>query len=101
MIRIEGIGELKRRLEPAVERVDGFDWRRIEKDLDQQGNAIMEQLLSPKECRAIADLYAKDDIFRSRFTQTIVATGDHEARSQAFNIPLPRRRQRLVEIIDR
>ena len=26
MIRIEGIGELRRRLRPAAERVDGFDY---------------------------------------------------------------------------
>ena len=27
MIRIEGIGELQRRVKPAVERVDAFDWQ--------------------------------------------------------------------------
>ena len=52
MIRIEGIGELQRRVKPAVERVDAFDWQGIGRDLDQQGNAMMEQLLSPEECRA-------------------------------------------------
>jgi hypothetical protein len=44
-------------LKPTAERVDGFDWQRIGRDLDQQGNAMMEQLLSPEECRAIARLY--------------------------------------------
>jgi hypothetical protein len=48
MIRIEGIGELQRRVKPAVERVDAFDWHGIGRDLDRQGNAIMEQLLSPE-----------------------------------------------------
>ena len=66
MIRIEGIGELSRRLKPAAERVDRFDWQRIARDLDQQGNAMMEQLLSPEECRTIAGLYPNDDVFRSR-----------------------------------
>jgi uncharacterized protein len=56
MIRIEGIGELQRRVKPAVERVDAFDWQRIGREVDQQGNAMMEQLLSPEECRGIAGL---------------------------------------------
>lgn len=66
MIRVEGIGELRRRLKPVAERVDGFDWQRIARDLDQEGNAMMEQLLSPKERRTIASLYPNDDVFRSR-----------------------------------
>ena len=47
MIRIEGVDELNRRRKSAIERVDGFDWLRIARDLDQQGNALVEQLLSP------------------------------------------------------
>lgn len=46
VIGIEGIGEMKRRLKPGVERIDEFDWQTIARDLDQHGNAIMEQLLS-------------------------------------------------------
>ena len=43
MIRIEGIGELQRRVKPAAERVDAFDWQGIGRELDQHGNAVMEQ----------------------------------------------------------
>ena len=75
MIRIEGIGELSRRLKPAAERVDRFDWQRIARDLDQQGNAMMEQLLSPEECRAIAGLYPNDDVFRSRIVMDPLSSG--------------------------
>ena len=87
MIRIEGIGELQRRLKPAVERVDAFDWQGIGRDLDQQGNAMMEQLLSPEECRGIAGLYPNDDIFRSR-----VVMGRHgfgRGEYKYFSYPLP------------
>jgi hypothetical protein len=60
MIRIEGIGDLKCRLKRTRSSgLDGFDWQRIARDLDQQGNAVMEQLLSPMECRTIAGLYPK------------------------------------------
>jgi hypothetical protein len=87
MIRIEGIGELQRRVKPAVERVDAFDWLGIGRDLDRQGNAIVEQLLSPEECRAIAGLYPKDDIFRSRVVMERHGFGRGEYKY--FSYPLP------------
>jgi len=87
MIRIEGIGDLKCRLKPAVERVDGFDWQRIARDLDQQGNAVMEQLLSPMECRTIAGLYPKDEVFRSRVVMERHGFGRGEYKY--FSYPLP------------
>jgi hypothetical protein len=87
MIRIEGIAELQRRMKPAVERIDALDWQGIGRELDQQGNAMMEQLLSPEECRAIAGLYPKDDVFRSR-----VVMGRHgfgRGEYKYFSYPLP------------
>jgi hypothetical protein len=87
MIRIEGIGELSRRLKPAAERVDRFDWQGIGRDLDQQGNAMMEQLLSPEECRRIAGLYPNDDIFRSRIVMGRHGFGRGEYKY--FSYPLP------------
>ena len=65
MIRIEGISQLRIDEKPSV-RLDALDWRRIGRELDQQGNATIQQLLSPVECRKIAHLYPKDEIFRSR-----------------------------------
>ena len=87
MIRIEGIGELRRCLKPAAERVDGFDWQRIARDLDQQGNATVEQLLSPEECRTIAGLYPNDDVFRSRVVMERHGFGRGEYKY--FSYPLP------------
>ena len=87
MIRIEGIGELKVRLNPAVERIDEFDWQRIARDLDQQGNAVMEQLLSAEECRTIAALYSNDEVFRSRVVMERHGFGRGEYKY--FRYPLP------------
>jgi hypothetical protein len=87
MIRIEGVAELRRRTKPAVERIDEFDWQEIGKELDQQGNAVVQQLLSPEECRAIAGLYPNDDIFRRR-----VVMGRHgfgRGEYKYFSYPLP------------
>jgi hypothetical protein len=87
MIRIERIDELQRNLKPIVERVDAFDWQRIARNLDQQGNAMMEQLLSPEECRAIASLYLNDDVFRSRVVMERLGFGRGEYKY--FRYPLP------------
>ena len=87
MIRIEGVGELKLRRKSGIERVDGFDWQRIARDLDQQGNAVVEQFLSPEECRAIAGLYLNDDVFRSRVVMERHGFGRGEYKY--FRYPLP------------
>ncbi len=43
-----------------------LDWERISSELDAQGNAVIGGLLTRAECAAIAALYAREDIFRSR-----------------------------------
>jgi len=87
MISIEGVAELSRRRKSAIERVDGFDWLRIARDLDQQGHALVEQLLSPEECRAIAGLYSNDDVFRTRVVMERHGFGRGEYKY--FRYPLP------------
>jgi len=87
MIRVEGIPEVQKRLRPAVERIDGFDWQRIGSDLDQQGNALMKQILSPEKCRSIAELYPSDSVFRSRVVMERHGFGRGEYKY--FSYPLP------------
>ena len=87
MIRIEGIAELRGRTKPAIERIGEFDWQEIGKELDQQGNAVVQQLLSPVECRAIAGLYPNDDIFRGRVVMARHGFGRGEYKY--FSYPLP------------
>jgi uncharacterized protein len=87
MIQIGGIGEVGRRLKSAVERLGEFDWQKIGRDLDHQGNAVMQRLLSPEQCRSIAGLYSNDDLFRSR-----VVMGRHgfgRGEYKYFSYPLP------------
>lgn len=47
-------------------RVKRLDWERLSQVLDTQGNAVLERLLAPDECQALAGLYPQDDLFRSR-----------------------------------
>ena len=86
MIRIEGISQVRINVKPSA-RLDTLDWRSIGKQLDQQGNATIEQLLSPEECRTIAGLYPKDEIFRSRVVMGRHGFGCGEYKY--FSYPLP------------
>ena len=68
-------------------RANTFDWPRISQELDNQGNAVLERLVSPDECQALAAMYPKDELFRSR-----VVMGRHgfgRGEYKYFNYPLP------------
>jgi hypothetical protein len=72
----------------AVERIQEFDWLEISRELDGQGNALMKGVFSPEECRALADLYRDDSLFRSR-----VVMGRHgfgRGEYKYFSYPLPK-----------
>ena len=71
----------------AVARVNGLDWPQIGKELDEQGSCLLQGVLSPVECQALAALFARDSIFRSR-----VVMGRHgfgRGEYKYFNYPLP------------
>jgi hypothetical protein len=68
-------------------RVDSLDWSRIEADLDARGHALVEQLLTPAQCEALAALYASEHLFRSRVIMSRHGFGRGEY--QYFNYPLP------------
>ncbi len=68
-------------------RVKALDWERVSKDLDAQGCAMIEGLITPEECDALAGLYPEDGIFRSR-----VVMGQHgfgRGEYKYFSYPLP------------
>lgn len=63
------------------------DWERVANDLDARGNATIEALLTPDECRKLAALYQAQDIFRSRVVMQQHGFGRGEYRY--FKYPLP------------
>jgi uncharacterized protein len=68
-------------------RVKALDWERVSKDLDAWGCAMIEGLITPEECDALAGLYPVDGIFRSR-----VVMGQHgfgRGEYKYFSYPLP------------
>ena len=70
-----------------VERVDGMDWPKLSDELDTHGCAVIEQLLTPQQCAALAGLYPDDAKFRS-----CVVMGRHgfgRGEYKYFSYPFP------------
>ena len=73
---------------PSAEaRVAACDWPALGGALDAQGCAVLPELLSLEECRAIAALYSDERQFRSRVVMARHGFGKGEY--QYFKYPLP------------
>ncbi|HTB73327.1 MAG TPA: 2OG-Fe(II) oxygenase [Polyangiaceae bacterium] len=70
-----------------VAAVAALDWPRIASELDAQGNAVIEALLTRAECDAVAALYAREDLFRSRVVMGRHGFGRGEYRYFAYPLP--------------
>jgi uncharacterized protein len=70
-----------------TERIQTVDWEQVSKDLDSQGCALIERLITPEECNALSALYVMDGIFRSRIVMSRHGFGRGEYKY--FNYPLP------------
>jgi uncharacterized protein len=71
----------------VADRIRALDWERVSKDLDAQGSAMLERLISPAECEALAGLYPEDGLFRSRVVMSRHGFGRGEYKY--FSYPLP------------
>lgn len=69
------------------ERVKELDWERISRDLDAQGCAVLERLLTPDQCRSLTELYPEDELFRSHIIMKRHGFGSGEYKY--FRYPLP------------
>src|SRR5215472_8795381 len=74
-------------MEQTVERVTNLDWEEIFLGLDTQGNALLRGVLSAEQCRFLAELYPKDELFRSRVVMARHGFGRGEYKY--FKYPLP------------
>src|SRR5215475_3012956 len=73
--------------EDTAGRVKALEWERVSQDLDAQGSAMIEGLITPDECDALARLYPLDGIFRSRVVMSRHGFGRGEYKY--FSYPLP------------
>jgi uncharacterized protein len=74
------------RLAPA-DRVARIDWTATAAELDGQGAAVLERLLTPDECRAVAALYPDDSQFRSHVVMARHGFGKGEYKYFAYPLP--------------
>lgn len=68
-------------------RIAAIEWSQVGADLDAQGEALIERLITPAECRALAALYPRDEPFRSRVVMARHGFGRGEYKY--FCYPLP------------
>src|SRR5689334_14266726 len=68
-------------------RVREINWNDVSHDLDAQGSAVLEHLLTAEECGQLAALYSSDDLFRSRVVMSRHGFGRGEYKY--FKYPLP------------
>jgi hypothetical protein len=80
-------GETIAPAEAVAGRVQDIDWARVAQDLDAQGNAMLDRLLTSEECQAITGLYPDDARFRSRVVMARHGFGRGEYKY--FGYPLP------------
>ena len=66
-----------------------IDWERVSSDLDAQGSAVVERLVSPAQARALAGLYPADERFRSRVVMARHGFGRGEYKYFAYPLPDP------------
>jgi hypothetical protein len=71
----------------AESRLAHTDWAALSAALDSQGCAVIEQLLTPDECRALAALYPQGNHFRSHIHMARHGFGRGEYKY--FKYPLP------------
>ena len=64
-----------------------LDWRQIEDELNQYGHAVVQGLLSPAQCIALAAQY--DDASRFRSSVVMQRHGFGQGEYQYFAYPLP------------
>jgi hypothetical protein len=68
-------------------RLAVVDWDSVAQALDARGNAVIEHLLTPEQCTALAALYPDEAAFRSRIVMARHGFGRGEYKY--FRYPLP------------
>jgi hypothetical protein len=70
-----------------IGRVAALDWPGITSELDAHGYAVIDSLLAPEQCAALADLYPADEHFRTRIIMSRHGFGRGEYKYFAYPLP--------------
>jgi len=81
----------------TADRVAALDWTKLSEQLDGFGNAVIEGLLTPDECRAVSSLYPDDRQFRSHVHMARHGFGKGEYKY--FTPPFPEPVEQLKQAL--
>ncbi|GAA5786939.1 hypothetical protein YWS52_32640 [Chitiniphilus shinanonensis] len=70
-------------------RIGALDWPCLEQQLAERGHALVEALLDPDTCAALAALYPRTTLFRSRIDMARHGFGQGEYQYFAYPLPEP------------
>ncbi|MGC1356255.1 MAG: 2OG-Fe(II) oxygenase [Xanthobacteraceae bacterium] len=65
------------------------DWDRVATSLNEHGSAVLEKLLTPRDCEQLAARYADDVGFRSRIVMSRHGFGRGEYKYFSYPLPEP------------
>ncbi|UQA92232.1 2OG-Fe(II) oxygenase [Streptomyces halobius] len=69
--------------------IDGADWAALGEELEAHGCALTPQLLTPAECREIAGLYDRTELFRNTVDMARHRFGSGQYRYFRHDLPEP------------
>ena len=78
-------------------RIETLDWRNIAAQLEADGYAVIESLLSASDCESLAAIYSEDAKFRSHII--MARHGYGRGSYKYFAYPLPERVARLRTLL--
>jgi uncharacterized protein len=65
------------------------DWDRVASSLNEHGSAVLEKLLTPRDCERLAARYPGDEGFRSRIVMSRHGFGRGEYKYFSYPLPEP------------
>ena len=68
-------------------QIAALDWQAIAASLNMQGSAVLDRVLAPHICHALAQSYADDALFRSRVVMARHGYGRGEYKYFAYPLP--------------
>ena len=73
---------------PSIQdRIAALDWAAMTRDLDSFGCTTVKSVLTREECRSLAALYQRDDIFRSTIVMARHGFGRGEYKYWSYPLP--------------
>lgn len=84
---LRGLARAEQGPSTALECVRNLDWDRLSRQMDAAGNSVIQKLLTPTECQALAGLYAAESPFRSRVVMARHGFGRGEYKYFAYPLP--------------